>query len=258
MTQRTDRSGITGLEPPNGTASRGGQNAHLYHSAHGGRSTRARARAASSGIQRTVMARRSGATRRRCTRGCRHPAAASAARAPSAPPAPVPPPQQAARGLRVEQHVEQRRMRRSPTISTPAAEVRLIGCHPAADCSAPTRSSTPSKSGTRTRLDLDVTPLAAAISRRVADQAEAGDVGARVHGAGRQRQRLGRSAVQRRIDRDRRARRAPAGARSNLMAVPTMPVPIGLVRISTSPGLRAGVRPDARRDRRRRSPHSRT
>ena len=62
----------------------------------------------------------------------------------------------------------------------------------------PAIARTPSKTGTRPASIDSVTPLARRHLAAVPDQAEAGDVGARVHGAGRQRlQRLGRRAVQR-------------------------------------------------------------
>ncbi len=70
----------------------------------------------------------------------------------------------------------------------------------------------------------------------MADQAEAGDVRAGVHGAARSpRKRFGGRAVQRRIESHRaRPRRRQGRARTSARSRST-PVPSGLVRISTSP-----------------------
>ena len=100
------------------------------------------------------------------------------------------------------------------------------------------RRARPSAAGPPPRRSPASTPLAVAISvawpirPKPVTSVQAWTV------AGRQRRAAPRAAARFSVHhrRDRRVRRPPAGARSNLIAVAMTPVPIGLVRNSTSPG----------------------
>ena len=85
---------------------------------------------------------------------------------------------------------------------------------------------------------------------RVADEPEPGDVGAGVHGAADSAAATSAAARFSVVIDATAASASAAGARPNLIAVPTMPVPSGLVRISTSPARAPALVEDALRDRR--------
>ena len=111
-----------------------------------------------------------------------------------------------------------------------------------------TRARTPAQERNRRRLDLERALAGRSDLRRVADQAKTGNVGARVHGIGRQRlQRFARRAVQRRHGTDgsrNRLRRCAFeldGGRDDSG-------PERFCQKQLVAGLPAGIRPDLRRE----------
>ena len=131
-----------------------------------------------------------------------------------------------------------------------------VGCQSAARWSARRPARCPrrapgrqSSSGTAEASNLERAAAGGGHLRRMADEAEARDVGAGVHDAGRQRSagpRPPRGSAW-----SSSAWRPPiasAGARSNLSAVEMIPVPSGFGQEELVAGLRAGVRPDRRRE----------
>ena len=160
------------------------------------------------------------------------PACSRAPRRPRSPPARARRPA-ARRGLRVEEQVGHDWRHAGANLDA-GAEVAAVGGQAARTCSRPTRSSTPSMSGTgRRRRSRGSTSLARAISlawpsrpKPVTSVQACTSTAASASAAARfERAHPGHGAFD----------DAAAGARPNLMAVPTMPVPMGLVRISTSP-----------------------
>ena len=124
-------------------------------------------------------------------------------------------------------------IRRNARVGT---EVLRVGAAPAGHVVLDQRSNT-GQQRNRRRLELEGAVAGRGHLRRVADEAETGHVGARVHGVGGQTlQRFGSHTVQC-GHRAHGGRHHVRGARSNLSAVEMMPVPRALVSSSSSPGL---------------------
>ena len=117
------------------------------------------------------------------------------------------------------------------------ASLEVLTVGPTASRNIPAHESTRAvEQGHPARLDLQRTPARRRHLGRVTDEPEAGDVGARVHGAPSCRT-ITSAAARFRVVIDRTAAAmAASGARLNFSAVAMMPVPSGLVRNSTSPG----------------------
>ena len=124
--------------------------------------------------------------------------------------------QQAAGGLRIVEQLHELRRRRRSRRGSPAPKCSALVRPPPGHVARHERQRTRQQRHRR-RLDRQRAAAGHGHLRRMADQAEAGDVGARVHRAGRQRaQRLAGGAVQRHHRLHRRLDgRPPAPARTS-------------------------------------------